>query len=184
MAYKGQIIYNKVTQEKFTWLDTSKDTNGKFIRFDCEMAPGGKVAVRHVHPNQDETFEIKEGVMRLEINGETKLYKRGDKVTIPEKKPHEWSNGSLTEPLQMTVTFQPALKTEIFFEQFFGLGNDGKTDRNGSPSFMQVMAMCNEYEIYLASLPLALQKIMGFTVGGIARLMGKKKYYPEYSISR
>jgi quercetin dioxygenase-like cupin family protein len=181
MAKKGQIIYNKVTQEKFTWLATSKDTNGEYLCVDCEVAPGGKISVRHIHPRQDETFEIKEGILRLEINGNTKTYQKGDSITIPKGQPHWWGNDSLVEPLHIEVAFKPALKTEIFFEQFFGLANDGKTKADGSPTFMQIMAMCNEYEIYIAGPPVSLQKMLGFLFGGVARLFGKKKFYKEYS---
>jgi quercetin dioxygenase-like cupin family protein len=183
MAQKGQTLYNHVTKEKFTWLETSRDTNGKFLSLDCEVAPGGKVAVRHIHPRQDETFEIKEGVLRLEINGDTKLYQKGEKVIVPKGQPHWWCNDSATATLDIEVTFTPALKTEIFFEQFFGLANDGKTNADGSPTFMQVMAMCNEYEIYIAGPPIAIQKVLGYLLGGIARLLGKRKFYPEYSVT-
>jgi quercetin dioxygenase-like cupin family protein len=181
MARKGQTIFNKATSEKITWIETSKDTNGKYLRFDLEVAPGKKVAVRHVHPHQDETFKIKNGELKLEINGETNIYRSGDTVTIPKGNPHEWWNVSAAEAVTVEVTFAPALKSEIFFEQFFGLAQDEKTDAKGSPSFMQIMAMCNEYKVYIAGPPVFIQRLMGFVLGGIARISGRKKFYPQYS---
>jgi hypothetical protein len=73
--------------------------------------------------------------------------------------------------------------TETFLEQFFGLGNDNKTKADGTPSFLQIMAMVNEYEIYVAGPPLPIQKIMGVVLGGLARWLGYKKYYSQYSSS-
>ena len=181
MAEKGQTIFNTATSEKITWLETSKNTDGKYLLFDFEVAPGKKVAVRHIHPRQDETFTVKNGQLKLEINGTIREYKPGDIVTIPAGQPHEWWNNSQVTPLKMNVKFQPALKTEIFFEQFFGLAQDGKTDTKGSPSFMQIMAMCNEYKIYIAGPPVFIQRLMGFVLGGIARISGKKKFYRQYS---
>lgn len=180
MARKQQTISNPVTGEKITWLETSADTGGSYVLFDLEVKEGGKVAVRHVHPGQDETFLIQTGKLKLEMNGTVKLYGPGDAVTIPKGTPHEWWNNG-DGPLQMQVRFSPALKTEIFFEQFFGLARDGKTDEKGSPSFMQIMAMCNEYRIYIAGPPIFIQRLMGIIVGGVARLTGRKRYYPQYS---
>jgi quercetin dioxygenase-like cupin family protein len=181
MAQKGQTIVNKATSEKITWLQTTQTTDGKYVSFNLEVAPGKKVAVRHIHPGQDEMFKIKSGELKLEINGKINIYRSGDTITIPKGKPHEWWNKSDNEPVQMEVTFTPALKTEIFFEQFFGLSNDGKTDVKGSPSFMQIMAMCNEYRVYIAGPPVFIQKLMGWVLGSIARLSGKKKFYRQYS---
>jgi quercetin dioxygenase-like cupin family protein len=180
MAKKNQTIHNPVTGEKITWLETSADTGGRYLLFDFEIKQGGKVAVRHIHPLQDETFTIQKGQLKLEMNGHTKIYHAGDMVTVPKGTPHEWWNSG-DGALQMQIRFAPALKTEIFFEQFFGLAHDGKTDHNGSPTFMQIMAMCNEYSIYVAGPPLFVQRLMGTTIGGIARLTGRKKFYPQYS---
>jgi hypothetical protein len=73
------------------------------------------------------------------------------------------------------------LNTEVFLEQFFGLGNDGKTSADGTPAFLQIMAMVNEYEIYVSGPPLPVQKIMGLLLGGFAKLLNYKKYYKQYS---
>lgn len=81
----------------------------------------------------------------------------------------------------MIVTFALALNTETFLEQFFGLCNNGKTSADGTPTFLQLMAMANEYELYVAGPPLPIQKLMGVMLGGMARLAGLKKFYPEYS---
>ena len=81
----------------------------------------------------------------------------------------------------MLVTFQPALNTEIFLEQFYGLGNANRTKADGTPSFLQIMAMINTYQIYVAGPPLRLQKILGWLLGGLAQLLGYKRFYAQYS---
>lgn len=180
MAIKGQSLNNTVTSEKITWIETAADTNGKSLRFHFEVAPKGKVAVRHIHPEQNETFEVKKGTFHIEVDGKTHVLKAGESLTIQKGQPHSWRNESETEPTQLITTFTPALKSEIFFEQFFGLCNDGKADANGSPSFLQLMAMSNEYQLYIAGPPIFVQKIMGVVIGGIAQFMGYKKYYEKY----
>ena len=181
MATKGKSISNKLTGEIITWVETSKDSHGKHLLFDIEIAPKGFVPVRHFHPNQNEHFKIYSGKLRSEVNGQAKELGAGESIMIPKAVPHQWWNDSETEPVKMQVKIEPALNTEVFFEQFFGLSNDGKTKKDGSPSFMQIMTMNNTYEIYMAGPPLMVQKLMGIIFGTIGRLLGYKKYYPQYS---
>jgi quercetin dioxygenase-like cupin family protein len=181
MATKGKSIANGKTGEKITWIETAKDSNGKRLVFDFSVSPKGKLPVVHFHPSQTETFEIKSGEFCILIGKETKQLKAGDKLTIEKGVPHQWWNPSDRETSEMKVTFEPALNTETFLEQFFGLGNENKTRTDGTPAFLQIMAMANEYEIYVSGPPLPIQKLMGFVLGGIARLMGYRKYYKHYS---
>lgn len=182
MAKKGQTISNAPTGERITWLETAADTGGKRLVFDFSVAPNGKLPVEHLHPRQDETFEVRKGTLSVLLKGEIVHLKPGDGLTIPRGVPHRWWNASDSETAEMQVTFTPALNTETFLEQFFGLGNNGKTKPDGTPSFLQIMAMANEYEIYIAGPPLPIQKIMGLVIGGLARLLGYRKFYPEYSL--
>lgn len=181
MAKKGQTIRNKVTGESITWIETSADSGGRHLSFQFEVAPNGFVPVRHIHPNQDEYFEIESGELKIELNGHTRVLKSGETIVIPKGQPHQWWNNSNSVPVKLHARFEPALKTEVFFEQFFGLGNDGKTKTDGTPSFMQIMSMSNEYDIFIAGPPIPVQRVMGFLIGGIARLIGFKKYYKQYS---
>ncbi len=181
MAAKGKTILNKITGEKFTWLETAKDTNGERLVFDFSVAPNGKLPVVHLHPTQLETFEIQKGTFCIKIGKDVKQLKTGDKLTIDKGVPHQWWNPSASETADMKVTFEPALNTETFLEQWCGLCNDDKIKPDGSPPFLQIMTMVNKYQLYVAGPPLPIQKIMGFVLGGIARLWGYSSYNPKYS---
>jgi quercetin dioxygenase-like cupin family protein len=181
MARRRATIRNTCTGETVTWLETAADTGGKRLAFRLEVAPGGRLPVVHVHPDQSETFVLESGNLAVEVDGKTSTLARGEPFVIAPGAPHTWRNASATEPAVMSVTFQPALNTEIFLEQFFGLGSDGKTGPDGTPHFLQIMAWVNEYQLYLASPPIPIQKIMGWLLGSVARLLGYRKFYPRYS---
>jgi quercetin dioxygenase-like cupin family protein len=181
MASKNNVIFNKVTGEKITWLETCGDTNGQRLSFRFEVAPKGKLPVTHYHPNQIETFQISKGTFEVSLPGEIRTLKAGETLSIPRGVPHRWWNASVSELAVMKVTFEPALNTQTFLEQFYGLSNDGKTKPDGTPPFLQLMAMVNEYQVYITGPPLLLQKVLGYLLGGLARLVGYKKYYPQYS---
>lgn len=180
MAKIGQSITNKITGETITWLATAATSQGKQLRFDFAVRPKGMLPVRHLHPRQEEIFEMKAGMLKVEVNGQIHHLQAGERLSIPKGAPHQWWNEG-AETAQLTVTFTPALNTETFLEQFFGLCNSGKTSADGTPTFLQLMAMVNEYELYVAGPPLPIQKLMGALLGGFARLIGLKKFYPEFS---
>lgn len=180
MAKKGQVIENKVTGERVSFLETSADNNGKRLRFLLSVRPKGFVTVAHIHPSQDEHFSMKQGQLRVQKNKETLQLLAGQELLIPKGIPHQWWNDSDSETAELEVTFTPAGKMEVFLEQYYGLANDDKCDEQGTPHFLQIMAFGNEYELFVAGPPITLQKVMSTVLGNIARLLGYKKCYKKY----
>ena len=176
MATAGQTIQNKIAGFKLQWLQTAKDTNGAFVKCIMWLAPGAYMPVRHLHPRQTENFEIVNGELKVECNGEIKILQAGENLSVPQNKPHQWWNTSSTVELQMIITMTPALNWETQMEQIFGIMND-----KGKLSFLQIMAMVREYEMYIAGPPIFLQKIMSTVLYPVARMRGIKKFYPNYS---
>jgi mannose-6-phosphate isomerase-like protein (cupin superfamily) len=176
MATAGATIQNKIAGFKLQWLQTAKDTNGAIVKCRMWIEPKAFMPVRHLHPGQAETFEVEKGSLKVECDGSVKMLKEGEAFTVPQGQPHQWWNGSDTEELQMIITMTPAKNWETQMEQVFGIMNS-----KGKMSFLQIMAMLQEYEMYIAGPPLFIQKIMSTVLYPIARLRGLKKFYPEYS---
>lgn len=176
MATAGQIIRNKVTGEKLRYLQTAEETNGKLIKFELWVSPKGYMPVRHLHPRQTETVEVISGVFKVECDGDTKYLKPGEIFTIDSGKPHQWWNESEKETIQVIFKIEPAYKFQEMQEQIFGICN-----AKGKLSFLQIMVMAKEYDMVIAGPPVFLQKIMRAVLSPIGRLLGYRKYYPEYS---
>jgi quercetin dioxygenase-like cupin family protein len=183
MANQHNSIFNKITGEKITWLDTAQDTDGERLSFLFEVAPGGKLPITHYHPNQTETFQIRKGIFKVCLAGKIRIVSAGETLVIPKGVPHQWWNESLTESTEMKVIFEPAMNTQTFLEQYYGLSNDGKTKPDGSPALLQLMTWVNEYQVYITGPPLFIQKGLGYVLGALGRLVGYKKYHPQYSSS-
>jgi quercetin dioxygenase-like cupin family protein len=178
MATVGQILSNKVTGEKLKYLQTADETNGMLTRFELWVSPKGNMPVRHIHPTQSEKVEVISGVLKLESDGVTKYLKSGENFTIGKGKPHQWWNESDSQEVHAIFTIEPANKFEVMQEQIFGICN-----AKGKLSFLQIMVMAKEYEMVIAGPPILIQKIMRAILSPIGRLLGYKKYYPDYSIS-
>jgi hypothetical protein len=65
MAYSGQVIDNPVSGERFVFHRTAGDTGGELLAFELTLDPDGHVPGGHVHPVQEERFEVVRGTMRF-----------------------------------------------------------------------------------------------------------------------
>jgi hypothetical protein len=51
----------------------------------------------------------------------------------------------------------------------------------GKPSFLQMMLFVREYDVYPASPPPAVVRVLSFLLAPTARLVGYRSFYPEYA---
>lgn len=174
MICTGDIIEHPVTGERVRFLETAADNGGERLLLEFEVRPHGFVAGEHVHPQQDERFEVLAGTMRYRVNGVAHEAGAGTVIDVPRGTPHIWWNGG-EEELRMQVEFQPALRTQDFFESFFGLAQQGRTDpRSGMPGLLQTAVIALEFapEVQLASPPPAVQKVVLPPLAALGRWLG------------
>jgi quercetin dioxygenase-like cupin family protein len=179
MAKAGDIIEHPVTGEKIIFRRTAEDTAGELLQADLIVKPHGFVAAEHIHALQEERFEVVSGSIRLRMKGAENDVHAGEIVTIPPGIPHSWWNAGDQEA-HVLVEVRPALRTEEFFETFFGLAQAGKVDKKtGLPNPLVLALMMREFqdEIYLAQPPLPLQRVLFSVLGSIGRLRGYQGRY-------
>ena len=82
MITSGQSLTNPVTGET-SFRTTSAETNGELVVVEALVAPGGAVAAVHVHPAQEERFEVLEGELEFRIRKRTLVARAGDRVLVP-----------------------------------------------------------------------------------------------------
>ncbi|HMC98086.1 MAG TPA: cupin domain-containing protein [Flavobacteriales bacterium] len=181
MATTGKTVSNPLTGERITWLETAADTRGAYLKFRLDVAPLGLVPVEHIHPEQDERFEIHAGSLELLMEGRRRVLHAGDSFMVPKGARHQWWNRSETTPVVMDLTFTPALNTETMFEQLWGRVADGKCEPDGGPRLVDALAMLHTYHIFPAGPPVWLQRAISIAFASAARLFGYRMFRPEYS---
>jgi mannose-6-phosphate isomerase-like protein (cupin superfamily) len=181
MAHKGQIIKNSRTGEYIEFIETSAETAGEYSRIKIKVVPGGFKPVLHFHTTTDEAFEVISGRLTYVLNGENKSIRPGEKVNLPKGIPHTHYNDG-TEDLLMYQTFTPSLDIDMFLENLFGLDAEGKIAK-GQPAFLQLMVWSKTFrcKAYIASIPLAIQKVLSYLLAPIGRLFGYKAIYKRFS---
>lgn len=173
MARTGTTIENPVTKERFTFLATAQDTEGELLRVDLTVAPGGGIRMRHVHPRQEERWEITEGRARFRLGREEVLAGPGETVVAPPGTPHAFVNAE-DEDLSTIVELRPALRAEELFETIAVLAAGGALDDEGRPPPLLAMAIGREFreEAVLPYVPLAVQRALLTAAAPFVRLAG------------
>ena len=132
MAHAGLILDNPVSGERIEFRRTAADTNGEMLEIELRLAPDGKVPGAHVHPEQEERFEVIEGEMKFRMGLRKIIARPGDVVTVPAGKAHKFANngeGRAVARVQVT----PALDMEELFETTVELAKEGRVMRTGMP---------------------------------------------------
>jgi quercetin dioxygenase-like cupin family protein len=175
-------LVHPVTGERIVFRKRSRDTGGELLEMSLYLAPGGFIASQHVHPNQEERFEVEGAPVMFKVAGKERLYQPGEVAVVPAGVPHVWWNPSEAEAATL-VQFRPALDTETFFETFFGLARDGKVGRNGLPNPLHMMVLARAYHREM-QLPRRAQRILGpiaMLLAPVGRAAGYRGRYERYS---
>jgi len=160
---------------------SAAETGGQLLELEAEWRSHSARPPEHLHPSQDEHFEILSGSMTVRIAGEERIVSAGDKFDVPAGTPHEmWTTG---EPARALWQVRPALRTQTFFETIWGLAGDGKLNSKGAPGILQGALLAQEYSdvFRLTKPPRPVQKVAFALLAPIARLRGHRGRYDRYS---
>ena len=201
MAVAGDALVNPATGLRTVFRETARDTNGELLQVDWIGASGWTTGPDHVHPLQEERFEVLTGRLGLRVDGAEGVYGAGEVIVAAAGTPHAaWNAGedevhdvvsAGKEKLMDTtatraertvlVNFRPALRTATAFEALAGLARDGKTTKAGIPKNpLQAALILRHFEdeIYFVRPPLAIQRLILGPLAAIARLLGYQADYP------
>ena len=171
MIHAGGTIENPVTGERLVFKKTSADTNGEYVLVECFVKRSGFVAAAHVHPFQQERFQVLEGTVMFRIDGQELEAEPGDTVLVAAGRKHQFWNASDDE-VRFACEVRPALQFEQLIETMFSLAQAGKTNRKGMPNPLQlaVIAQAHFDTVRLPFPPVWVQRLglaLGAPLGGL-----------------
>ena len=178
MIRKGDTLVNPVTGEHVTFLKTAADTDGDYVLIEVTVDPDGFVAAAHVHPSQEERFQVLRGTVGFKIGGKKQVAGPGTRVTVPAGTPHKfWNAGE--ETAQFVCEIRPALQFESRLETMFALANDGKTNRKGMPNPLRLAVIANaHFDPVRLPFPPDWMQAAGLALGApLGRLLGYEATY-------
>jgi quercetin dioxygenase-like cupin family protein len=145
MAHAGLILDNPVSGERFVFHETAADKGGELLAFELEVPPGGRVPGAHVHPSQEERFEVVRGTMRFRKGRRGVTAEAGDSIVVPPGTAHRFANAG-DVPARIRVEVRPALEMEQLFETVAALAREGRTFSGGMPRPLDLALFMRRFE--------------------------------------
>ena len=175
MALVGQVIVNSATGERVIFRTLARDTGGELLRMDIFFAPGGAARAAHVHPHQEERFEVLDGTMRFRVGGGSRLAQAGEVVVVPPGTPHRpWNAGEIEA--HCIAEFRPALNVETFLENAFALLS-ARGPRMTIPMTLELSELLSHYGREVQATP-AVMRWLTMLAAPIGRSMGYRPRFP------
>jgi quercetin dioxygenase-like cupin family protein len=179
MAFSGQVLDNPISGERFIFQQTAGDTDGRLLAFDLVLEPDGRVPGGHVHPEQEERFQVLAGAVRFRKGLRGVLATAGDELVVPPGTYHRFANVG-DEPAVVRVQVQPALSMERLYETVVALARDGRTMSTGMPKPLDLALFMREFEREVQA-PLAPELVRAVTapLAWLAARRGPTRRYPR-----
>ena len=136
----------KKTGETICFVKTGKDTNGAYAEIICTVPAGKKGPPSHIHPLQDENFEVIEGKLELSAGSKKIILEPGQSFNVTARKVHTFSNPYDCE-MKFKATYKPALNIDYFLVQSF---NELNNHPNIKKSLVQLIV---DFEYTLKQIP-------------------------------
>jgi mannose-6-phosphate isomerase-like protein (cupin superfamily) len=123
---------------------TVRSRSPEFLEVEGEWGPGGSPPPAHLHPAQDERFEVLAGTLRVRIDGAERDLAVGDVLEVPRGTVHGmWNPGDV--PARAAWQTRPALRTEEWFaavDRSLAAGPRGRVGLIGQlPRFRDVFVL-------------------------------------------
>ena len=183
MIRAGDVLENPVTGERLVFRKTSRETGGEAVVVEAFVKPNGFVAAAHVHPNQEERFQVLTGSVGFRVGREKLVAGPGQRLTVAAGTPHKfWNAGE--EEAHFVCEVRPALQFEQLIETMYGLAGDGKTNRKGMPNPLRLAVIARHHfdDVRLPFPPAWMQR-MGLALGApLGRLIGYEATYPPAAV--
>jgi quercetin dioxygenase-like cupin family protein len=173
MIRKGDRLENPITGEILIFHETSRETDGEYVRVETIVRPDGFVAAAHVHPHQTERFEVLEGRLGLRVGDRELVAEPGDVLTVEPGTPHRFWNAGEGEA-RFVCEVRPALEFESLIETMFGLAAEGKTNRKGMPNPLRLAVIArSHFDTVRLPFPPAWMQRAALGVGAtLGRMLG------------
>jgi quercetin dioxygenase-like cupin family protein len=84
----GLELVNPVAGTRMVFLATAASSNGEYVEIEATYPPNNAPPPRHLHPNQDERFELISGSLRGVRGDEEFAVSKGEELEVPRGTPH------------------------------------------------------------------------------------------------
>lgn len=163
--------------ETITFVNRSKDTDGRFLEIVVSLPNKEAGPVLHYHPLQSKYFECIEGDLVIDLVHEQKILKPGEFYTVPSNTTHTcYPVGQ--QRAQFKIIYTPALNFEHIVSELFASAN--RSDSRHANLF-DAGYILTQYpgEIFTHEYPNWFQVVAFWMLGTVGKLLGIVKAKPR-----
>jgi quercetin dioxygenase-like cupin family protein len=182
ITHAGDRFENPATRETGRIITGAGDTDGRYMQSETRVRPGGAVSAAHRHRECTERFEVLEGELTVQLDGQTRTLRPGEQVTIAPGAAHHYANRSDADVV-FRFNVWPAARFEAMVVTLFALATEGRTDDKGRPSPLQMAVILDEYDdvLELVGPPRWLQRLAIPLLARIGRAPGLRAGYAHHA---
>ncbi len=167
-------VVNQVTGEQITFLQTARETKGKFLSIEVVLPPHGKGPPLHRHDEFEEKFAVISGKLTVTLGKSQLVLEKGDEQSVAIGTAHTFTNNH-DEPVVFRVRLTPPSQFEESVRIHYGLIDDGLVDKKGNPQSLAHTALILTLQNTLVvGIPLWIQRPL---FGWIVKRARKKNQY-------
>ena len=110
---------------KFIIMKSAADTAGEYVEIEGTMLAHSDGPPIHIHPYQEETYQVVSGTADVFLNGRWHQVHAGESLTVPRGAPHTIKNEH-DEDVRAMNWHRPAMRFEDFSRTFHRLATSGR----------------------------------------------------------
>ena len=138
----------------------------------AEWAAGEHPPLPHLHPHQDERFEVHEGELTVDLDGKRHVLRPGDTLDVPRGTRHRMFNSG-GSTARATWQVMPAGRTAEFWAAIHEARKTKPTDAHGMLTPPAAAPILREYrDVFRLGLPDAVARPALAALSAVARLRG------------
>jgi mannose-6-phosphate isomerase-like protein (cupin superfamily) len=156
----------------------------KVVRSDAEVleveatyAAEGEAPPKHLHPSQDEHFEVLDGSLRVKVDGDERDLETGDTLDIPRGTAHQMWNPGFKEA-RVSWETRPAGRTEDWFRAIDRLYREDRVGSKGEPGPLAFAALLTEFDDVF-QLAIGPRRVVQGALGLLAPFGRARGYLPN-----
>lgn len=179
MTVEGSSFENPTSGEHITLLNTA-GTGDPLLIWELCLAAGGRVPSRHAHPEQEETFRVVEGCLRMRVGGRRRSVGPGQCVRVPRGVVHHFANAG-RQPARVVVETRPALEMAAMLHTAAAMAQQQQAAKRRWPHPLDLALFMDEFrrEVRAPYLPRSAVQIVNATLARLARRFGLDVRYQQ-----
>lgn len=165
--------YKLTPSESVTVVAESADA----IEVEALYGPAGDPPPPHLHPEQDEHFEVLDGALTVRIGGAERVLAAGETIDVPRNTPHQMWNAS-GQPARVAWRTSPAGRTKDWYATLDRLQREGRVGKDGMPGPLAFASYLTEYRDVFRLHAGAATPLVSGALRALAPLGRMKGYRP------